>query len=214
MDKALSFLPDIIISDVMMPVMDGIELCRQIKSTELTSHIPIVLLTAKSSDESEMIGLDVGADDYIIKPFNLQNLKARVENLLTARKRLQEKFSQQLRLEPTSVVLESMDEEFIRRALVIVTDNLGDPDFSIDSFSREMGVSRSQLQRKIKGLTSETPMEFIKSIRLKRAAQLLRDSQLSITEICYQVGFNYPAHFSQQFQKQFGQTPKSYRTQS
>ena len=213
MEKALSFLPDIIISDVMMPIMDGIELCRKIKSTELTSHIPIVLLTAKSSDESEMVGLDVGADDYIIKPFNLQNLKARVDNLLAARKLLQEKFSRQLILEPTSKVLESMDEKFIQRALVIVTDNLGDPDFTIARFARELGVSRSQLQRKIKGLTSETPMEFMKSIRLKRAAQLLRDSQLSITQICYEVGFNYPAHFSQQFQKQFGQTPKKYRTQ-
>jgi signal transduction histidine kinase/DNA-binding response OmpR family regulator/streptogramin lyase len=209
--KARQFVPDLIVSDVMMCGMDGLELCRKLKSDAVTSHIPIILLTARSTEEHQVEGLETGADDYIAKPFHLQALKARIRNLLASRRKLRERFSREIRVEPADIVVTSTDEKFLRRAIKTIEAHLSDSDFGVESFGREIGLSRSQLFRKIKGLTSETPIDFIQTIRLRRAAQLLEKSDLSVTEISYEVGFKYPSHFSQLFHAKFGQSPKEYR---
>lgn len=208
---ATKIMPDLILSDVMMCEMNGLEFTKVIKSNELTSHIPIILLTARSSEIHQLEGLDTGADDYVTKPFNLQSLKARIRNMLYARKQLRERFSREIRLEPKDIVINSVDEKFLQRAISIIEEHIAESEFNIEKLSKKLGLSRSQLFRKLKGLISETPNEFIQTIRLKRAAQYLAKSEMSITEICYEVGFNYPSHFTKLFQAKFGVPPKDFR---
>ncbi|NOY59462.1 MAG: response regulator transcription factor, partial [Calditrichaeota bacterium] len=208
---AKKVMPDLIISDIMMPEMDGIELCKQIKGNEITSHIPVILLTARSSEEIKMEGLKTGADDYITKPFNIRTLSVRISNLLESRKKLRERFSKEIKLQPSDITITSIDEKFLQRAIKIVEDNISNEEFDVVMFCKQIGMSRSQLFRKLKALTSQAPNEFIRTIRLKRAAQLLEKSQMTVTEVCYEVGFNYPSHFSQHFRAQFGISPKSYQ---
>jgi DNA-binding response OmpR family regulator/anti-sigma regulatory factor (Ser/Thr protein kinase) len=209
--KARQSVPDCILSDVMMCNMDGLELCRKLKTDKVTSHIPVVLLTARSGEEHQVEGLETGADDYIIKPFYMEALKARIHNLIDSRSKQKERFSREIRLEPADIVVTPVDEKFLRQAIGIIEAHLTDPDFGVEPFGREIGLSRSQLFRKIKGLTSETPIDFIQTIRLRRAAQLLERTDLSITEISYEVGFKYPSHFSHLFHAKFGQSPKEFR---
>lgn len=211
---ALEKIPDLIVSDMMMFEMDGMELCKRLKTNDLTYHIPVILLTARSSESHQLEGLETGADDYVTKPFNLDILKTRIRNLLESRRILRERFSREVRVKPKDIVITSLDEQFLERAIRTVEEHLSDQSFDVQTFSHKMGISRAQLFRKLKALTSETPVELIQTIRLKRAAQLLVDSQMNITEICFEAGFNYPSHFARLFHAKFGFSPKEYRRQS
>ncbi|CAN5526218.1 hypothetical protein BH23BAC1_BH23BAC1_49980 [soil metagenome] len=203
-------IPDLILSDVMMPVMDGIELCRKLKNNEKTAHIPVILLTAKASGGDKIEGLEKGADDYILKPFEVSELMVRIKNLIDSRKKLREHFSRQISLEPASISITSLDEQFLKRVMNIIEDHMSDPSFSVDVFSRESGMSKTQLHRKIKALTNESPGDLIKIIRLKRAVELLLQGGGTIAEVAYIVGFQEPSYFTRCFQKQYGKTPSEF----
>lgn len=203
-------LPDLIISDVMMPSMDGLQFCRQIKSEWKTSDIPIILLTAKASVESKLDGLGIGADDYLTKPFNSRELFVRIKNLLEQRKRIREKYSKDISPLQDLNNLNSNDKEFIRRAYGIVAMNLDKSNFSTELLAKDMFLSRSQLHRKFSEITGQAPGEFIRTIKLKHAAKLLLEKNLSVTQIAYAIGFSSPAQFSRAFSKQYNCTPSEY----
>jgi len=202
--------PEMIISDIMMPQMDGLEFCKKIKTDERTSHISVILLTARSSQEYKMEGLETGADDYIIKPFYPDELCVKIKNILETRKKIREKFGKSLQLEPSSVEITSVDQKFIKRAIEIIEEHMDDPDLSVEAYSKLIGMSRVSLYNKLKSLTNYSVQEFIFAIRLKRAAQLLKESGMTVTEIAYTVGFKDPSHFSKLFKKQYGVSPKAY----
>ncbi|MFD2937398.1 ATP-binding protein [Spirosoma flavum] len=207
---AIKTIPDLIISDVMMPGLDGMNLCQRLKTDERTSHIPIILLTARADMDSKLKGLETGADDYISKPFALDELQVRVRNLLEGRKKLQERFSRQITLHPTELVVTTLDEQFLQKALAVTEANLANVAFDVDGFSREMGLSRTQLHRKLTALTEQSPNEFIRSIRLQRAASLLKQQQGNVADVAYQVGFSSPNYFTKCFRDVYGQTPTEY----
>lgn len=209
-DIALKTIPDIIISDVMMPDMDGFEFCRKIRKDERTSHIPILLLTALGSREHEIEGLSYGADDYITKPFDLVILQTKVENILSVRQSLKQKYTGEILLQPRNVILSSPDERFLQKAIAVVEDNIDDTDLDIEKFASEIGVSRMQLYRKLNALTEMTVKEFVRSIRLKRAAQLLVQKKLNISEVAYAVGFRDLSHFRKCFKQEFGMSASEY----
>ena len=209
-DMAIKTIPDIIISDVMMPDMDGFEFCRKIRKDERTSHIPILLLTALGSREHEIEGLSYGADDYITKPFDLVILQTKVENILSVRQSLKQKYTGEILLQPRNVILSSPDERFLQKAIAVVEDNIDDPDLDIEKFASEIGVSRMQLYRKLNALTEMTVKEFVRSIRLKRAAQLLVQKKLNISEVAYTVGFRDLSHFRKCFRQEFGMNASEY----
>lgn len=209
-ELATEQLPDIIISDVNMPVMDGFELCSKLKQEERTSHIPVILLTAMAANMHQIGGLEAGADIYLTKPFSIQVLELSVKNLLAGREALKERYSKQVMLMPRKLELESPDEKFLNKLMKLVEDNLEDPEFNVSSLVVEIGMSQTVLYKKIKALTDLSITDFIKSVRLKRAAQLLEDNQLSIAEIAYSVGFNDRKYFSKEFKKQFGKSPSDY----
>lgn len=214
LELASQKVPDIIISDVMMPKMDGFQLCEKLKTDEMTSHIPVILLTARATKESKLEGLETGADDYLIKPFDAEELLVRINNLIEQRRRLREKFASKLSFTPEEVSVNSVDESFMQRALGIMDEHLADPDFTAEQFASEMGHSRSGLHQKLKGLTGLSATEFIRSIRLKRAASLIRQNSGSISEIAYSVGFNHLSWFAECFRKQFGLSPSDYQKKS
>ena len=207
---AAKFQPDLIISDVMMPGMTGIEFCTLIKQDLRTSHIPIILLTANVTQEIKIKGLEIGADDYVTKPFDPKELKLRVKNLANTRINLRNKFSRILNLSPTEITVTSADEEFLKNAIDIVEKHMDNADFTVVQFAYELAVSRPLLFTKLKVITNQTPNNFIKSIRLKRAAQLLKQKKINVSEVAYKVGFKNPRYFSKCFQKQFQQTPSEY----
>ncbi len=208
--QALELIPDLIISDVMMPKMDGVEFCKQIKSDVHTSHIPVILLTAKADLESKLEGLETGADAYLTKPFEAEELLVRIKNLIEQRELLRQRFRQDLSLVPAGLKLSSMDQQFLEKATGIIRDHINDFDFNADQFSKKIFMSRQHLNRKLKALTGHATLEFVRSIRLKSATQLLRNRQATITEIAYEVGFSDPSHFTKSFQKEFGQTPSAF----
>ena len=201
---------NIIISDWMMPRMDGVELCRRVRSNQLTSHIPFVMLTAKTDDDSKVEGMDVGADTYIEKPFSVQYLEACIRNILQIRRRLMEKFSTQP-LEPvTEIAQNPTDNDFLIRMNKIIEENFSNSDLNVDFLADRLNISRSGLFAKIKTLADVTPNEMIQIVRLKRAAQLLHDGGYLVSEVGYMVGFSNPSYFSKCFQKQFGIRPADY----
>ena len=208
---ALNRLPDLIISDVMMPKLNGLELCRLVKEDIRTSHIPVILLTAKASDESKVSGLEAGADDYIAKPFSMEMLRLKVSQLVDRQKKLHEKFKSYINISPAEVSITPMTEQFVKKAAAIVENNIGNPDFSVEDLSREVGMSRVYLYKKILSLTAKTPSEFIRFIRLKRVAELLEKSQLYVNEIAFQTGFNDLKLFRKYFKEEFGVTPTEYK---
>jgi signal transduction histidine kinase/ligand-binding sensor domain-containing protein/DNA-binding response OmpR family regulator len=214
LELALKEIPDLILSDVMMPRMDGIEMSRQIKGDIRTSHIPLILLTAKTGEESKLEGLTAGADDYISKPFNQEILQIKIRNLIETRKRKQDLFDKQIRIEPSKIVVNSLDEQLIRKAIDYTEANISNPDFSVEELSRELGMSRVHLYKKLSSLAGKTPIEFIRVIRLKRAAQLLKESRLTVSEIAYEVGFNNPKYFRKYFKDEFGVLPSQYSAQN
>lgn len=209
--KALQFLPDLIISDVMMPPqMAGTELCAQLKQNIKTSHIPIILLTARTSLFYKFKGLESGADDYISKPFNIREFELRIKNLLDSTRRLREKFTKESTLVPSELTINSLDEKLLTKAMEIVETNLSNHAFDINQFATELGVSRTMLFTKIKAWTNNTPNEFINELRLKKAAVYFETSNMNISEVSYKVGFNNPKYFSKCFQKKFNMTPSNY----
>lgn len=210
LEKAFDTIPDLVVSDVMMPEMDGIELCKKLRADPRTSHIPIILLTARSADEQKIAGYESGANDYVTKPFSFEILQSRIQNLIAQREAFQKTFRQRIAVKSADVPVTSMDEKLIQKAISIVEANLADPQFSVERFSREVGMSRVHLYKKLLSLTGKTPIEFIREIRLQRAAQLLEKSQLTVSEIAYQVGFNNPKYFSKYFKDQFHTLPSAY----
>jgi DNA-binding response OmpR family regulator/nitrogen-specific signal transduction histidine kinase len=207
---ALDLMPDLVISDWMMPEMDGIELCERMKTDARTSHVPVILLTALTAGDAKRKGLETGADEYLTKPFDPAELLLRMGNLLENRRRQRDYFRREIRLEPTQTVVASADEKFLRRLMQIVEERMGDSDFSVEEFSREAGLSRVHLHRKLKALTDQAPGDFVRMMRLKRAAQLLDARAGNIAEIAYQVGFNNLSYFSKCFREQFGVLPNEY----
>jgi signal transduction histidine kinase/DNA-binding response OmpR family regulator/ligand-binding sensor domain-containing protein len=209
-ERAVAEIPDLIISDVMMPEMDGFELCEKLKTDPRTSHIPVILLTARASAESKIEGLETGADDYITKPFNVKELEIRGHNLIEQRRRLRERFQRQFLLQPREVAVASADDRFLCRAMEVVEAHLDDPAFSTERFAREVGLSATHLHRKLKALTGKSPTEFIRMVRLKRAAYLIEKDRGNIAEIAYEVGFNNPSYFAARFRELYGMTPSEY----
>jgi signal transduction histidine kinase/ligand-binding sensor domain-containing protein/CheY-like chemotaxis protein len=203
-------MPDLIVSDIMMPVMDGYELCKNIKSNELTSHIPVILLTAKTSEEHQIQGLEYGADDYITKPFNLNILKLRIRNILEVRAQLAKKFVSELDMIPSNIKISEIDHGFLEKMVKIIEDNIDDSDLSGDRLASELGVSKGNLYKKLKALSGLTVNIFIRNIRLKIAAKLLKKGNYSISEVAYSVGFNNPKYFSTCFSELFKMSPKEY----
>ncbi|MCD4729780.1 MAG: response regulator, partial [Bacteroidales bacterium] len=215
--KAIEHIPDIIISDVMMPNMDGNEFCEKVKLDERTCHIPVILLTARASKESRIEGLETGADDYITKPFDGDELQVRVKNLIEQRQKLREKFVAEFwkgERSPTIQIpasdLNQMDRSFLHKALDVVGQHLSEPDFNINQFSQEMAMSRQQMHRKIRALVDQSATEFIRVIRLKKAKELLLQKTGTISEIAYDVGFNSLTYFTRSFQKYYGITPSEF----
>jgi len=207
---ALKTIPDIIISDIMMPDFDGFELCRKVRKDERTSHIPIILVTALGSREHEIEGLSFGADDYITKPFDLVILQTKVENILSVRQSLKQKYTSEMLLQPKNILLSSPDERFLQKAIEVVENNISDPDLDIERFAAEIGVSRMQLYRKLDALTEMTVKEFVRNIRLKRAIQLLVQKKLNVSEVAYAVGFKDLSHFRKCFKQEFGMSASEY----
>ncbi len=201
--------PDIIVSDLMMPGMDGIELCRRLKSDAATASIPLLILTAKHEVSAKIEGLTLGADDYMTKPFNVDELRLRVSKLLSLRRRGAGRAL--IEPEPQSIAITSLDEKLIERAVGYVEENMSRADLSVEELAAEMGMSRVHLYKRLKQITGKTPIEFIRLLRLKRAAQLLRESQLNISEIAYRCGFNNPKYFSRYFKDEFGVLPSVYQ---
>ena len=208
---ARTWLPEIIISDVMMPGMDGFELCKKLKTDELTSHIPVILLTARASESSKLDGLEIGADDYIIKPFNAKELKMRVKNLIESRRILRQKFSNEIIVQPAEITVTSLDETFLKRAIQLVDDNMADDQLGVEFLAQRLGTSRVHLNRKIRALTDLTAQQFIRTLRLKRAAMLLQKQAGTVSEIAFQVGFSNPSHFAECFKELFGMRPSVYK---
>lgn len=209
-NKAFDVIPDLIISDVMMPEADGYELCKTLKTDNRTSHIPIILLTAKSDDQSHITGVELGADNYLAKPFNPDVLISHVNNLIHSRKKLKELFAHRLNLEPNEVEVTSFDEEFIKNSISYIEENITKDEFFIDELASQMNMSRSTFYRKLKGLTGMSGSNFIRLIKLKRSAQLLKSGEYSVSQAAYTSGFNDLKHFRKIFQNQFGINPSEY----
>jgi signal transduction histidine kinase/ligand-binding sensor domain-containing protein/DNA-binding response OmpR family regulator len=213
LEIAREIFPDIIISDVLMPGMDGFELCRNIKQDIQTSHIPVVLLTALSETDKQIDGLETGADAYIIKPFDNNLLKAQIVNLLTARRRLQKSFRESEEKWANDSNLTQRDKKLVEISAQIVEKHLLDPNFSVEQLAEKLGVSRSSLHRKMKILTNQSATEFIRYVRMKKALKFMKDSDLNIDEIGFAVGFNSHSYFTQCFKKLYGKTPTEYQSE-
>jgi ligand-binding sensor domain-containing protein/signal transduction histidine kinase/DNA-binding response OmpR family regulator len=212
--KATESIPDIIISDVMMPGMTGTALCYALKNDERTSHIPIILLTAKDTLFYKVEGLETGADDYIVKPFNLKLLEVRIWNLLESRIKLADKYRREVTLQPTNIAITSVDELFLDKVMHYIEANIADENLGVESLSNEVGMSKATLYRKLKALTNLNSNEFIRSVRINRAGQLLKLKKLNVNEVAYMVGFNDQDYFRKCFKEQFGCTPKVYADRS
>ncbi|MBN1352473.1 response regulator [candidate division KSB1 bacterium] len=211
--KAIAEIPDLVISDVMMPCMDGFEFCQKLKSNELTSHIPVILLTAKGSGESKLKGLELGAVDYLTKPFEKQELLLRIRNLIEFQHTLQVKLRKELPaldMQISDFPVTSADQRFLAKAMDVAEKNITDPDFNAQTFAREMALSRAHLNRKLRGLVGQRTNEFIRTLRLKRAAILIKQQFGTISEIAYEVGFNHLSYFARSFKEQYGVAPSEY----
>lgn len=207
---AHSMMPDLIVSDVLMPKMDGLELCKRIKTDLNTSHIPVILLTARSTEEHKIAGYHAGADEYLSKPFNLDILLLRIEKLIEQQNHRKEKFSQKIEVNPREITITSLDEQLIQKALDCIEKNMDNPDYSVQQFSQDMGMDRTVLYKKLQSITGLAPSDFMRSIRLKRAAQFLIQGQYPVAEVAEKVGFNTPKYFSKYFKEAFGVTPSQY----
>lgn len=210
-EMAMEHIPDLIISDIMLPGRDGFEASTTLKENEKTSHIPIILLTARATIEDKIRGLETRADDYLTKPFVPQELRVRVRNLIDSRKRLREKFNRHVILKPGDIAVTSVDEAFLARVMKVIDENLDNEQFSMEDLGKGVGMSRSQIHRKLHALTNQSATQFIRSYRLNRAMDLIRQNAGSVSEIAYLVGFSSPSYFNRCFQQHFGHTPTDAR---
>lgn len=201
---------DLIISDVMMPGIDGFELCRRVKNDINLSHIPVILLTARTTDVSRIEGLQLGADDYLTKPFNIEVLQLRVKKFIEWEQNNHRQFRQKMNIEPSEITITPLDEQFIKKAIALVEENISDSDFSVETLAAEVAMSRSTLYKKLMAITGQGPAEFIRTIRIKRGRALLENSQMQITEIAYAVGFTTVKSFTMNFKAEYGITPSEY----
>ncbi len=210
LEKARTVIPDLVISDIMMPGPDGYEVCRTLKDDRATSHIPVILLTAKTSEESVLQGLETGADDYITKPFNTRLLRARIKNLIDLRLRMQQIINREMRLPETHTQISRIDKEFFEDLRKVIEKNISEPDLNVEALSKRLYMSRTTLYRKIQALSGETPTDFIRSYRLRKAAKLLENNFGSVTEVAFEVGFSSRAYFTKCFKEKFHQLPSEY----
>lgn len=208
--KAHKLMPDLVITDVMMPEMSGTELCRALKTDAETCHIPVIILTAQGDMAHRIEGLETGADSYIPKPFHTQHLKIRVEKLIELRRSMKERFSKSLNMEAQEVTLTSTDERLLQNVIDYIRTNLENPELTVEVMSKDLGMSRTHLHRKLKALTGQSPVEFIKVIRMKQAAYLLSTGKLTVSEVGYKVGYSTPSYFSSSFNAHFGMSPTAY----
>jgi signal transduction histidine kinase/DNA-binding response OmpR family regulator len=202
---------DLIISDVMMPGIDGFELCRKVKTDINLSHIPVILLTARTTDVSRIEGLQLGADDYLTKPFNIEVLRLRVKKFIEWEQNNHRQFRQKMNIEPSEITITPLDEQFIKKAIDLVEKNISDSEFSVETMAAEVAMSRSTLYKKLMAITGQGPAEFIRTIRIKRGRALLETSQMQITEIAYAVGFTTVKSFTMNFKAEYGMTPTEFR---
>ena len=209
--KTLALHPDIIVSDISMPEMNGIDLCKKIKNDKRTSFVPVILLTAITGEEEQLKGLETGASDYMTKPFNFEILLSKIRNLLAQQESAKRAYQKLVKSSPSDVHIDSPDEKFMHRALEIIENNIANPNFLVEQLSRELYISRVGLYKKMLTLTGKAPLDFIRSVRLQRAAQLLEKSRLTISEIAYEVGFNDPKYFSRFFKAYFNMLPSAYQ---
>ncbi|HEX6889142.1 MAG TPA: ATP-binding protein, partial [Chryseolinea sp.] len=209
-ELAIQEIPDLILSDLMMPKMDGLELCRQIKSNEKTSHVPVILLTAKTDQETRIDGLVTGADDYLAKPFSLPELIARINNLIETRKKLRKHFSSAIILKPSDIRVISLDDRFIKKVMERIEVHLSDSSFSVEVLADEVAMSTIQVYRKLKAITGQTPNDLIRNVRLERAASLLDQHAGNVADVAYMVGFNNLSYFAKCFKDKFHQKPSEY----
>jgi YesN/AraC family two-component response regulator len=201
-------IPDLIVCDVMMPNMDGFEFCKKIKSNINTSHIPVILLTAKAEKEAKYEGIETGADDYIPKPFEMDYLRIRIKNLLHSRELLRKHFQSSIVIEPSAVTVTSVDNKFLTALIRELEAGIPDSDFSISTLESKIGMSHANFYRKIKSLTGQSGQELLLGMRMKRAHQIISDSAgIRIAEVAYMTGFENPNYFSKCFKKTFGMTP-------
>jgi signal transduction histidine kinase/ligand-binding sensor domain-containing protein/DNA-binding response OmpR family regulator len=213
--RTLASQPDLVVSDVNMPLMDGLELCRRIKQDERVRHIPVILLTALADEEDQLKALDIGANDYISKPFNVEILVSRINNLLQFKETVEKTLKRRVDIAPSEVEVEPerTEEDFVREAVAVLEKNIANVDFSVEDWSREMGLSRTTLYKRIVSATGKTPIGFIRSFRMKRAAQLLEKTRHNIAEVAYMVGFNNPKYFARYFKEVYGVLPSVYQAE-
>jgi ligand-binding sensor domain-containing protein/signal transduction histidine kinase/DNA-binding response OmpR family regulator len=202
--------PTLIVSDIMMPVMDGLNFCKTIKQNLKTCHIPVILLTAKTSNQDHIEGLQHGADDYIMKPFEMNLLEAKIRSIIKTRKRLKEIYSNTNDIKPEAIAFNNLDKELLEKAKDIVENHIADAEFSVDLFAQSMGMSRSNLHLKMKSITGASATDFIKKIRFNKALELLEENRYSVAEISYMTGFNSPSYFSTSFKKHFDYLPTEH----
>ncbi|MCP5048334.1 MAG: response regulator, partial [bacterium] len=208
---AKEVIPDLIISDIMMPLADGYELCRTVKSEVPTSHIPVILLTAKAGEESMLEGYETGADDYITKPFSTPLLRARIKNLIDLRRSLQLNFNREVGLEPLPrMSISRIDREFLKDLETVVRKNLSEPEFNVEDLSKRLYTSRATLHRKVQALFGDTPTNIIRAFRLQHALKLLKNNFGSVTEVAFEVGFTSRAYFTKCFKEKYRKLPSDY----
>ncbi|HWB24801.1 MAG TPA: two-component regulator propeller domain-containing protein [Chitinophagaceae bacterium] len=211
--KTLAVHPDMVVSDISMPGMSGIDLCLKIKKDTRTKQIPVILLTAFAGEEKHLKGLEIGASDYIIKPFNFEIMLSRIKNILAEHDSLRKTFTKHVEAKSTSINVASPDEKFIQQALQIIEKNIANPEFSVEELSKQLFMSRVSAYKRIFALTGKTPIEFIRAVRLERAAQLLAKTDMTVAEIAYQVGFNNPKYFTRYFKAVYNMVPSAYQVE-
>ena len=209
--KALELVPDLVITDVMMPRLDGYGLSQKLRSDEKTSHIPIIMLTARAEEADKIAGLEIGVDDYLTKPFSPNELRVRVRNLIELRRRLRERFSQTTLIKPSEITVTPVDKKFLERLKEIVETNMAEEDFDLHLLTTKAGMGERQLERKLKALIDQTPNQFVRAMRLQRAKQLLEQNAGTVSEIAYMVGFNNIPYFSKAFREAFGKPPSEMK---
>lgn len=206
----LKVIPDLIISDIVMPVMDGKELCRRVKSDKRTCHIPLIIITAHSSQQEQFESLETGADDFIPKPFSFQVLESKISNFISLARNLRQSGIRNVNVEPDQINIISLDEQFLHKALSLVEKNMSNVNYTVEELSNDLGMSRTLFYKRILTLTGKPPLEFIRTLRMKRAAQLLEKSQLNVSEVAFKVGYNDPKYFRKHFKNEFGILPSRY----
>jgi DNA-binding response OmpR family regulator len=207
---ACEMIPDLIVSDVVLPGKSGVSVCREIKEDIRTSHIPVILLTAKASTQDHIVGLEAGADVYIPKPFSLRVLQTQITQVISTRRKLYTRYSQDAYLMPANLADNTIDKEFLQKAVDYVNNNLRNSQLSVESIAELFHVSRSQVYRKIKALTGQTVVEFIRSMRLKHALTLMEEKKYNLSEIADRAGFNSLSYFTRSFKDQYGKAPSEY----